>query len=106
MNWLTKKEWCPYLAGAMSGVVILIGSLPASRISGTFEWKGLPDMWASRFGSSWIKRGVLAFIGGLIAIFGARLADGTLKALSQFPNILVCTTPFGLEDNVNIVQTK
>ena len=132
MSWLTKREWSPYLAGALSGVVmflsvwvsgkyfgasttfvrsagmiekifgadrvakmeyfvkevpkidwqwmfvfgILIGSLIASRISGTFQWKALPDMWEKRFGPSRVKRGVTAFIGGLIAMFGARLADG------------------------------
>lgn len=55
---------------------ILIGSLIASTTSGTFQWKALPDMWESRFGPSRIKRGIAAFIGGLIAMFGARLADG------------------------------
>ena len=55
---------------------ILIGSFIASTTSGTFRWKALPDMWENRFGPSRIKRGIVAFIGGLIAMFGARLADG------------------------------
>ena len=132
MNWLTQREWSPYLAGALSGVVmflsvwvsgkyfgasttfvrsagmiekifgsdrvakmeyfikevpkidwqwmfvvgILVGSLIASRISGTFQWNALPDMWEKRFGPGRVKRGVVAFFGGLIAMFGARLADG------------------------------
>ena len=33
-------------------------------------------MWAERFGTSPVKRGIVAFIGGIIAMFGARLADG------------------------------
>ncbi len=57
-------------------VGILIGSLIASLTSGTFLWKGVPDMWEKRFGSSKFKRGIVAFVGGGIAMFGARLADG------------------------------
>ena len=57
-------------------VGIFIGSLIASTTSGRFRWKALPDMWEGRFGPSRIKRGVVAFIGGLIGMFGARLADG------------------------------
>jgi putative effector of murein hydrolase len=57
-------------------VGILIGSLIASATSGTFLWKGVPNMWEKRFGPSKLKRGVAAFLGGVIAMFGARLADG------------------------------
>jgi putative effector of murein hydrolase len=57
-------------------VGILIGSVIASATSGTFLWKGVPDMWEKRFGPSKLKRGIVAFIGGVITMFGARLADG------------------------------
>jgi hypothetical protein len=57
-------------------VGILIGSLIASTTSGTFLWKGVPNMWEKRFGPSKLKRGIVAFVGGVIAMFGARLADG------------------------------
>jgi hypothetical protein len=57
-------------------VGILIGSLIASTTSGTFRWKAIPDMWEARFGQSRMKRGLVAFIGGAITMFGARLADG------------------------------
>lgn len=132
MNWLTKDEWSPYLAGALSGVVlilsvliagkffgasttfarsvgmieqlfgaervagldyfikyvpkidwqfmfvvgVLVGSLIASKTSDTFQWQAIPDMWMLRFGLSQSKRAIVAFIGGAIAIFGARLAGG------------------------------
>ena len=132
MNWLTKKEWSPYLAGALSGLVlilsvwiagkffgastsfarsagmieelfgpgrvakmayfikyvpkidwqwmfvvgVLIGSLIASTASRTFQLQAIPDMWKRRFGPSRTKRAIVAFIGGAIAIFGARLAGG------------------------------
>jgi hypothetical protein len=57
-------------------VGIFIGSIIASTTSGTFLWKGVPDMWEKKFGPSKFKRGIVAFLGGLIAMFGARLADG------------------------------
>ena len=57
-------------------VGILIGSFIAARTSGSFQWQALPDMWQVRFGKSRLRRGLIAFIGGLIAMFGARLADG------------------------------
>lgn len=55
---------------------IFIGSLIAATTSKTFRLKGVPDMWERRFGKSPIKRGLVAFTGGIIAMFGARLADG------------------------------
>lgn len=55
---------------------IFIGSLVSSATSRSFQWKALPDMWENRFGSSITKRGVVAFIGGMVAMFGARLAGG------------------------------
>ena len=55
---------------------IFVGSLIAALWSGSFKWQGVPDMWAERFGTSPLKRGIVAFIGGIIAMFGARLADG------------------------------
>jgi hypothetical protein len=132
MNWLRRKEWSPYLAGGLSGVVlivsvwiaekffgastsfvrsagmieklfgadrpagmdyfvkyvpkidwqwmfvigVLIGSLIASTTSGAFRWQAVPDMWKARFGPSPTKRGIVAFIGGAVAMFGARLAGG------------------------------
>ena len=132
MKTVNDKGWSPYLAGALSGLVlvlsvwmagkyfgasttfvrsagmiekifstervakmdyfakeapkvdwqwmfvagILFGSLIAASASKTFRWKGVPDMWETRFGGGAAKRGIVAFMGGLIAMFGARLADG------------------------------
>jgi uncharacterized membrane protein YedE/YeeE len=55
---------------------ILIGAFLSSRNDGSFRIKAVPDMWRSRFGPSAAKRGVFAFIGGIILMFGARLAGG------------------------------
>ena len=57
-------------------VGILIGSFVSAITSGSFHWHALPKMWQRRFGPSRIKRGLVAFAGGMIGMFGARLADG------------------------------
>jgi uncharacterized protein len=58
-------------------VGILLGSAIAAVTSGSFKLQAVPDMWAARFGSgSTAKRAVVAFVGGVVAMFGARLADG------------------------------
>ena len=55
---------------------ILLGSLVSSLSSGSFRWQSVPDMWHRSFGHTPVKRGVVAFCGGVVAMFGARLADG------------------------------
>jgi uncharacterized membrane protein YedE/YeeE len=55
---------------------ILIGSFISSVTSGSFQIKAVPEMWAERFGPSPVKRGVVAFLGGFVLMFGARLAGG------------------------------
>lgn len=55
---------------------IFFGSLIASTTSKSFHVQAVPSMWENRFGPSKLKRGVVAFVGGAIAMFGARLADG------------------------------
>lgn len=57
-------------------VGIFFGSLIAALTSGTFRSQAVPSMWEQRFGPGRLKRGVVAFFGGAIAMFGARLADG------------------------------
>jgi len=55
---------------------IFFGSLIASATSKSFRWQAVPTMWEGRFGPSRAKRAIAAFVGGAIAMFGARLADG------------------------------
>jgi hypothetical protein len=57
-------------------VGILIGSFVSSTTDKSFRWKAIPDMWEVRFGPSRVKRGLAAFVGGLVAMFGARVAGG------------------------------
>jgi uncharacterized protein len=55
---------------------IFLGALIAAKVFGEFRWKAVPVMWQKHFGPSRFKRGLVAFIGGAVAMFGARLADG------------------------------
>jgi uncharacterized protein len=57
-------------------VGISLGSLLAAKLFGDFRWQAVPPMWEKRFGPSQGKRGLVAFVGGAVAMFGARLADG------------------------------
>lgn len=55
---------------------VFIGALIASLSGKTFKLESVPPMWAERFGGSFWKRAAVSFIGGFIALFGARLAGG------------------------------
>jgi hypothetical protein len=55
---------------------IFVGSLIASTTSRSFKLQAVPAMWENRFGPDKGKRAIFAFVGGAIAMFGARLADG------------------------------
>ena len=57
-------------------VGIAIGAFIAAVTSGSFRIQLVPDMWEKRFGPWVFWRGFIAFVGGVIAMFGARLADG------------------------------
>ncbi|GAB7023584.1 YeeE/YedE thiosulfate transporter family protein [Salidesulfovibrio brasiliensis] len=57
-------------------VGIVIGAFIASRTDRSFKVQAVPDMWRNRFGNSWLPRAVTGFGGGVIAIYGARLAGG------------------------------
>jgi uncharacterized membrane protein YedE/YeeE len=55
---------------------IFLGALIASLSDRSFKLEGAPPTWAKRFGASIGKRAFWAFLGGIIAMLGARLADG------------------------------
>lgn len=67
---------------------VVIGGFIAAQIFGEFKLVALPRRWIKRFGKSIKKRAIIAFIGGVIAMFGARMAGGCpsghgLSGLSQ-----------------------
>lgn len=55
---------------------IFIGSLAASLTDGSFKLEAVPPVWRERFGGSVLKRAAAAIVGGVIAMIGARMADG------------------------------
>ena len=57
-------------------VGIFLGVLLSAALFGEFKFQAVPDMWKRHFGESAVSRGLVAFLGGAVAMFGARLADG------------------------------
>ncbi len=132
MSDISAKGWSPYLAGALTGVVmifsiwltgkyfgastsfvrtagmleslaapgrvagmpyfiktapkfdwqwlfvagIFLGAFLSAKLFDDFRLQAVPPMWQERFGPNQWKRGAVAFVGGAVAMFGARLADG------------------------------
>jgi hypothetical protein len=66
-----KVDWqIMFVAG------IFVGALVSSVAGGAFKFETVPDIWDQRFGKSPVKRAVGAFAGGVILLFGARMAGG------------------------------
>lgn len=55
---------------------IIIGAFISATLSGDFKFQAVPDMWRENFGPNPWNRGITAFLGGVVALFGARLAGG------------------------------
>ena len=57
-------------------VGILIGACAASMTDRSFKVESVPPIWSNRFGNKVVVRATGAFLGGIVAMFGARLAGG------------------------------
>ena len=55
---------------------IALGGFISALLAGNFRAEVVPSVWRERFGGSVAKRMFAAFVGGILAMFGARLADG------------------------------
>lgn len=55
---------------------IALGAFFSSTMDRSFRLESVPPIWKERFGSSWGKRAVWAFLGGIVAMIGARMASG------------------------------
>jgi uncharacterized membrane protein YedE/YeeE len=62
--------------GTLFLVGTLFGGLGSALLAGTFRIEQVPEVWAGRFGPSPVKRYAVAFLGGIVAMVGARLANG------------------------------
>jgi hypothetical protein len=66
-----KVDWQMMLV-----IGIVIGAFFSSRWSGDFKGTAVPPMWEKSFGAGKVRRYFTAFFGGIIGMFGARLAGG------------------------------
>jgi uncharacterized protein len=60
----------------MLAVGLALGAFLSSRLSGDRPVEAVESPWRERFGPSRWKRYLMAFLGGVILMFGARLAGG------------------------------
>ena len=60
----------------MLALGIFLGALISSATDKSFKWERVPPIWEKRFGPSAGKRAAGAFLGGIVAMVGARMADG------------------------------
>jgi uncharacterized membrane protein YedE/YeeE len=62
------------------GMLFLIGTFLGALLSvlasRTFRWEKVPATWSAQFGNSAPKRLIAAFLGGVIIMYGARMAGG------------------------------
>jgi len=75
-----NSYWAKNLFKLDYGTLFLVGTLIGGMLSalaaGTWKLESVPTGWSDRFGPSVMKRYVVAFAGGAIAMYGARLANG------------------------------
>lgn len=75
-----NSYWKSHVMKLDYGTLFLIGTffgaLASALVSRTFRIESVPAVWQERFGPSQAKRFIAAFIGGALAMYGARLAGG------------------------------
>ena len=59
-----------FLVGTMAGALL------SALLCGVFKFSSESSVWTASFGPSKTKRLIAAFLGGIIIMYGARLADG------------------------------
>lgn len=62
--------------GVVFIVGIPLGALVSAIVTRTWRLEYVPDVWKKRFGPSVAKRFAAAFLGGVVIMYGARLAGG------------------------------
>lgn len=72
--WRTNVMKLDY--GTLFLIGTFFGALVSALVSGTFKFESIPSVWQERFGSSKTRRFIVAFIGGALAMYGARMAGG------------------------------
>ena len=94
---LTDGYWIKFPFSLDYGVLFLvgifIGGFGNAMTSGTFKWERVPRVWREYFGRSVTKRLVVAFIGGALVLYGARMAGG-------------CTSGHGLSGGLQLALSS
>ncbi len=89
--------WAKHVArwdyGTLFIVGTFLGALVSSLISGTFRVETVPAVWRERFGPSVLKRLIGAFVGGVLILYGARLAGG-------------CTSGHGISGSLQLAASS
>lgn len=62
--------------GTLFLIGTFFGALASSLLNRSFRFEAVPAVWRERFGGSPMLRFTVAFVGGAVAMFGARLANG------------------------------
>ena len=57
-------------------LMLVVGAFIAHKLGGEKRQPAVPALWEKRFGPSKLKRYAVAFLGGVILLFGARMAGG------------------------------
>jgi uncharacterized membrane protein YedE/YeeE len=73
---------------------IVLGSALAAWLSGDFKWQAIPDTWRRRFGSSLPRRAAWGFVGGMLALFGVRMAAGCPSGLGLSGMVMLSASGF------------
>jgi len=72
--WATNPLRLDY--GTLFLVGTFLGALASALVSKRFRIETVPAVWRERFGASVGKRYAAAFVGGMIIMYGARMAGG------------------------------
>lgn len=57
-------------------IAIFFGAMVSAKLGGSYAKEQIPSLWRRRFGDSRALRNVVAFGGGVLVMFGARMAGG------------------------------
>lgn len=71
-----KKTALQWDYGTLFLVGTFLGALASALVTGSFKLELVPAVWAGRFGNGVAQRLIVSFLGGMLVMFGARLAGG------------------------------
>lgn len=93
----TNAYWAKHSPKLDYGMLFLIGTflgaLASALTSRTLRAEVVPTVWRERFGPSSFKRLLVAFVGGMLTLYGARLAGG-------------CTSGHGISGSLQLAASS